>query len=551
MPQLNYRSFLPFLALCLIFILIYPRKILLINSDLGRYLKSGELLSQEYWRGGDLFSHPLLHSNWFSYTQPNFAIVNHHWLFGVFTHWAWRIGSFELLSILNTTLCLVALLIVAHLTKRMLDQAVTAESQPLSNAAQWWIITAATFLFLPLITHRTEVRPETVSLVLFALFLWLGSRVETLCSQSKRVPRRFLKLGLLTVILLSLQVIWANTHIFFGLGPLVAGYYALRAVMRKISATQSENSNRYGTQILLWGGICGALILVSAITPHGLQTLSTPLTLFENYGYPVAENQSTWFMFRYNHGRAYYGYVALLSILTLTMTSSGFWVFRQNKRLKHILLQTTLLFIPWLILANSVNRMSPFFALVGIQQLSVVVALFWQKQQKTLKSLLQHPLTITLSAVSSFAFVVLFLQTGVLANSPQQAGNGLLGGLEGSAHYLRENPPSGALFNNYDLGGYLIYYLYSDHTVFVDNRPEAYPASFLQETYIAAQKDEAVWQELEKEYNFSTIAFYQLDMTDWAQPFLRRRLADPTWKVVFSDGVVVILDKFVPEQDVQ
>jgi hypothetical protein len=52
----------------------------------------------------------------------------------------------------------------------------------------------------------------------------------------------------------------------------------------------------------------------------------------------------------------------------------------------------------------------------------------------------------------------------------------------------------GPIFNNFDIGSYLIFRLYNKslpagRQVFVDGRPEAYPASFFQITYILMQQD--------------------------------------------------------------
>jgi len=44
----------------------------LATADLGRHLKNGELLLS-----GNL---DLLYKNYYSYTDPDYAFINHHWL---------------------------------------------------------------------------------------------------------------------------------------------------------------------------------------------------------------------------------------------------------------------------------------------------------------------------------------------------------------------------------------------------------------------------------------------------------------------------------------
>jgi len=55
--------------------------------------------------------------------------------------------------------------------------------------------------------------------------------------------------------------------------------------------------------------------------------------------------------------------------------------------------------------------------------------------------------------------------------------------------FFKENNLQGPIFNNYDIGGYLIFNLFPQEKVFVDNRPETYSSEFFQEDYIPMQED--------------------------------------------------------------
>jgi hypothetical protein len=74
----------------------------------------------------------------------------------------------------------------------------------------------------------------------------------------------------------------------------------------------------------------------------------------------------------------------------------------------------------------------------------------------------------------------------------------------------------------------------------VDNRPEAYPASFFTNTYVPMQKEQEVWSKELEEYGFNTIWFYRNDYTPWAQQFLITRVQDPAWAPVYVDNYVII-----------
>ena len=149
-------------------------------------------------------------------------------------------------------------------------------------------------------------------------------------------------------------------------------------------------------------------------------------------------------------------------------------------------------------------------------------------------------------AVVCFILAVSIL-AGVLAVQPfywhaprGPRGIGLKEGVQGSAEFFLKERISGPILNNYDIGGYLIYALYPKRRVFVDNRPEAYPAAFFRGTYVPLQEKEERWQEEQKRHGFNCIFFYRHDLTPWAQDFLVRRVQDPAWAPVYVDDDAIL-----------
>jgi len=124
---------------------------------------------------------------------------------------------------------------------------------------------------------------------------------------------------------------------------------------------------------------------------------------------------------------------------------------------------------------------------------------------------------------------------------------GLAHGSEGAANFFLGQGLRGPIFNNYDVGGYLIYHLYPKEKVFVDNRPEAYPSSFFTETYIPMQENEALWSEQAERFGFNVLFFSHRDLTPWAQRFLIARIDDPLWAPVYADEFAVIFLRRTPE----
>ena len=100
----------------------------------------------------------------------------------------------------------------------------------------------------------------------------------------------------------------------------------------------------------------------------------------------------------------------------------------------------------------------------------------------------------------------------------------------------------GPIFNNFDIGGYLIYRLYPKELVFVDNRPEAYPVAFF-DLYKEIQFKPEVFAEKASEYNFRTIIWGRGDITPWSYAFLEHMKENKDWKEAYVDDAIVIYTK--------
>ena len=120
-------------------------------------------------------------------------------------------------------------------------------------------------------------------------------------------------------------------------------------------------------------------------------------------------------------------------------------------------------------------------------------------------------------------------------------GLGLYGGNSDSMKFFKDNNLSGPIFNNYDIGSALIFWLRPQEAVFVDNRPEAYSNAFFSEIYKPMQADPEQWDKYLQEYDFKTIYFTHTDGTPWAQEFLARIFNDGKWKLAYLDSYAVIL----------
>jgi len=152
-------------------------------------------------------------------------------------------------------------------------------------------------LCIPLITIRTEVRPEGFSLLMMALYTFL---LELFLSQ--KISNK-----ILLIVLPLLQLLWVNLHIFFVMGLIIIGVYTIYIwlIRKKGGAKQM-------------GLLLGLSLLACFINPSGINGVLTPLTIFKNYSYMVAENQSIFFM-QNRFGSSIYLHYEFISFVAIVL----------------------------------------------------------------------------------------------------------------------------------------------------------------------------------------------------------------------------------------
>ena len=138
---------------------------------------------------------------------------------------------------------------------------------------------------------------------------------------------------------------------------------------------------------------------------------------------------------------------------------------------------------------------------------------------------------VILSTVSQFS--------GKLAWN-RDFGLGTKEGVMAPIEFIKSNEIQGPFFNNYDIGGLMIFGLFPEEKVFVDNRPEAYPEEFFTEIYVPMQENEELWQREMLKNNFNAILFNRLDYTPWSQQFLISRVKDSSWAPVYIDNSTIL-----------
>ena len=480
---------LPLLIL-VFYALFLAHRIDLSAADLGRHLENGKILLQD---------RSVWYANFYSYTAPEYPIMNHHWASGLLFFLAWRAAGFIGVHLLFIAISLTTLWLVFRIAAREAGPGLAA---------------FAALLALPLLAERTEIRPEALSYLFAALFLWIITRWA-----EDGNWRPLLALPLL-------ELLWVNSHIYFFLGPALVGVFLLgRALSRPFAWGK--------IRILFW--ILLAVIAATVANPYALRGAVAPFTIFQNYGYRLAENQPVWFIEKILSNPNFTIFKILFALLAASFIARAYIKKGSRVSIPLVAIGLAVSALGWMATRN--------FALFGfffIPLAAANIAAGWRPW------LARHQKTLSITAgvaISLLLIPAFFGQWQRYFPYWRQFGLGIERDNANAAEFFRTQGLKGPIFNNYDIGGYLIWHLFPLERVFVDNRPEAYPAAFFRDIYIPMQEREDKWREADAEWQFNAIFFSHRDATPWGQQFLIARVTDPEWAPVYADRYAIIFLK--------
>lgn len=485
------------LFLWLFFSLAHPN--LAFNEDLGRHLALGKII----WE-----TKTVPQTNLFTYTNPNFPFLDHHWLSEV-VFYLMNTGLGPLsITLLKILLILGAFLLVFTTAKR---------------TAGFPAAVISGTVFLPLFFERTSERPEIFGYFFFALLIFL------FFSGKPGNKKWFFVVPLILAA-------WVNLHISFVYGVLAVAAFVVAELWRLFH--EKAAWRKYLPPALLGAGSAAALF----INPHGAAGVFYPFSIFANYGYRIIENQNIFFLIPRISDPilSYFSYFAL-PVVILFFAFFGIRMFlKKYKHLKLLPNQFALVFISLVSLGLSVwaIRNFPNAAIAGIPAGALLLSMLFPSLHneeldlgKTSKTSIILFLTTFIALVGSFS-ILLSRPIALTTNESYKAG----------VDFFLAHKFPGNVFNDFDIGGYLDYRFYPERKTFVDNRPEAFPVDFF-ETYRTMQEDPKVRAEVFAKYNIGTIIFSVNDITPWAQDFLGQMVNDKEWKTEYLDPSIIIFSK--------
>ncbi len=470
-------------ALFLYFSLFYIYQQKITNFDYGKLVKYGEVIIQE----GKVFN-----NNLFSYTYPDYPFINHHWGTGVIFYLIHQIAGLKGLTLGMYFLFAGTFLLFFMQAKKWSNIPITL---------------FFTILVLPIIASRNQPRPEAFSFIFFAL-----SAIILIRYIHKQLPFKYLW------FLPLIQLLWINTHILFFLGWFLQGALFLQLFINKADFKTIRNF----AFVLLAG------ILICFVNPAGLKGVLYPFMIMEDIQYGVSENSP---FLEISQLRNSVVFIQFEIIFVLGILGLSIWW--KNKREAIPYLYLAMWLIGFGLLAFWRIRAMAFFSYIFILFSSLTVSLVVGKNKKPYAGKWGY------GAVIGIILLILFLRLPQYYpyNGGKKFGLGVEKELPKAAAFYKAHNIKGPIFNNFDIGDYLIYYLFPDEKIFVDSRPEAYPPGFFKNKLVASLYDEKKWLRVDYEYNFNVIF---LGKHPQVYRFISKRLYDNGWYLVYNDKYNII-----------
>ncbi|MBI2597481.1 hypothetical protein HYW41_04955 [Candidatus Daviesbacteria bacterium] len=471
------------------------------DQDLGRHLKLGEIIVKT----GNI---PKI--NLFSYTNTDFPFINTHWLFEVMAYEFSQTIGLQTLLVLKVVIFLVSVLFIFKIIPKK-DQA---------------LLLPIGFIFLHVLRERLELRPEIFSF-LFTVSIYY-------------ILEKYLKTTTKLIFFIPLiQLIWVNTHIYFFIGLLLQVIFLIHMTYQYL------RFNLEGCKLKIMSLTLVLSVLVSLVNPHGLNGLFYPLNVTKNYGYSIVENQTMFLLESINFKDPNFLFAKLsacLVILSLLVT-----LIRRRFGIKNILLSLSGVVLalmnvrsfPYLIFLSLPSTLENFS--LGDLRFSPEKGKLCLPKPPPRWNVIMNTLAVVMLLIESFWYL-----SGDYYKSKSdlhQTGLKYEEHIKGAMDFMLAKNLAGPIFNNFDIGSYIIYRGYPKYKVFVDGRPEAYPKEFFLDTYIPMQSDYSKFKLVEEKFKFQTVVFSRTDQTPWGRNFLQSIIKDPTWKVAYFDDFMLVFVK--------
>jgi tetratricopeptide (TPR) repeat protein len=463
-------------------------------------------------------------TNTFAYTVPDHPWIDLHWVFQLLLYAVYAVGGANGCIVLAALLVLATIVILSLAARRFAPDTLVA-------ALVGVAIVVASTRFVP--------RPELVSFVLFAAYLWILDG--------------FPANGRALYWLVPLQALWANSQGIFAVGLVVIACYWAGATLAFLPLPRGWRTAS-GASAAEWRRLTVVLALATAaclLNPYGLQGALFPIDLLPRV------TGSSLFSARIGEFRAPFesGYgvpLAYTWAAMLVLAAASFLVAIRRVHLGRLfvtaafgLLSTQALrnvaLFAWVAVPAIAANLGPLFT----RPTAPVAATRTERRRADGAHAAAAParLATALAPLATGAVVVVLalLIASVVTNRfsrfldiEREFGLGVstLHFPIAAEQFARDVGIGGRPFNCLVAGGYLAWRRFPEERVFVDGRLEAYPEEFFQ-SYFDVLDNPENWPAVAARYAPEYVILYHV----WSNRLpLARYLSDGHgWAMVYYD----------------
>jgi tetratricopeptide (TPR) repeat protein len=503
------KQYLPqYLLTTLFFILVAAFSVhKLVNFDIWWHLKAGEWI---------FTNHSVPRASIFSGTAQ-YPWIDVHWLFQLISYLVYKTSGVNGLILTKTVVLLCAFGVLFKTCAR-------------DN--NWLIAIAACLIAVLVSNNRFFVRPEIITLLFVACYLYILDRF-------KYDDMNYLW------VLPVIQVFWSNMHGLAVIGPVILAAYLIgELVSWKMQLPYEWNDEfsvtfrRYRKLVI----VTGLVIIGWFITPYMHDGMLLPVKLFRHFTGDVFSNTITEFQPLLS-ARLLDTYTVWFTITMMLVTVISF-IYNYRK----LSITNAILFIGFTVLALSAMRNTALFAFVAAP---VLTYNFANGSFPGIKSGFNKKL-VGLVETILIGLVILLITWSVITNryyirnaDMKEFGFGVSKIVypEGAADFIIKNNLAGNMFNSVASGGYMIWKCGPGRPVFIDGRLELYSSEFYS-AYLKAIQNEQAWNELSAKYSINYVVL-KFGFPDAAN-LIRMLYVSNKWKLVFYDDNSVVFIKNVP-----
>jgi hypothetical protein len=437
-----------------------------------------------------------------TFTAAGHPWINTSWLYDRVLYGLWNVGGASLVILLHVAVAVAAFALLIRSARRLAGPSGTA----LALLGCAWLFSV-----------RFVVSPVLVALLFTAIF------VRVLSGAGKSWA---------PALLLPVQLVWANVHGSFILGPILFFLFALE---RWHGNRESQEKKALG-----WvSGMIPAALLVSLVNPYGVGVYTQT---FRDWGLVVFAYVQEWVSpFSPQFEFAFF----VKNIVTVTLLIGAIGLITEKRKLPFA--ETTLAVLGAFLVVRSLRHVE-FFALLAFPFLALSVSAMGVYVEEKLRTKLGvrtawwpglgMVLTLLLALFSALVIVsnVFYGATG----SASTPGLGMARGLfpDGAADILaRPDFPAKAVNLVHD-GGYLAWRL-PGRKVFVDPRADLYGPEFFETLIRSLNGDAEALSAIEARWEPEAAILN--GCAPGAGPLLRSLLDSGRWGLAYFDGTSALL----------